>query len=148
LPSDLPALDVPAGVNETVKRAYDRLAESVKEFHHALSLAEATLPRCDVTSPGCRKAFRDLTEHLVAAREHRGEMSPRCPGTSAEAKAFYDRYEEQARYADARMAKLQAKIDAMVGKAGTPSGDAYAKIMAEAEGANPMPCLKYSCKAW
>jgi hypothetical protein len=143
-PSSLPPLDVPAGVNETAKAHYERLATIVPQIHEKLDAAEkeAASP-CDILDPSC-KVWESLAAQLAAVDDQRRDLSPRCGGSSADARAFDERLELHQKVIQERIDAIQKGLQKRL--------DAAAKKQRWAEqqeaAAVPQPCLKFRCDEW
>jgi hypothetical protein len=141
----LPPLDVPAGVSDVAKGHYERLAQVVPEIHGHLDAAEAAIPSlCQIDDPKCSHAWSQIATHLANAEDRRSDLSPRCSGSSADARAFDERLALHDKAIGDRMASIQRRLDEILKTA------EHRKRWEEqrAAAAVPQPCLKFRCDDW
>lgn len=62
--SDAPPLDVPAGVSETARQKYERLASVMTRAYRILDEIDAELPNCSILDASCEPRFRKIADKL------------------------------------------------------------------------------------
>jgi len=140
---DMPPLEAPDGVPDSVRERYERLARVMTDAHRAVDDITSGVPSCDVTS--CEAQWRALATKVYEL-DGLFRFFFVCPGSSADAKAYGVRAEAHQQYYSERRARMDEKIATALG--GAAARKRWEELLREAGMANPMPCLSFACVDW
>jgi hypothetical protein len=145
--ADGPPLDVPAGVSETAREKYERLASVMTRAYGILDQIEADLPSCSILDPSCEPRFRRVADQL---NELDGLFQRFfvCGGASEEAKAYGEREKAHQEHYRKRRAGIEGQIESELSKDGERGRARWDALRREAYQAAPFPCLKFACPEW
>jgi hypothetical protein len=145
--SDVPPLDVPAGVSDTARENYERLASVMTRAYAILDQIQADLPSCSILDAGCRPRYRRVADKL---HELDGLFQRLfvCEGSSEEAKAYAARERAHEAYYRARRTKIETELESRLEKGGAPARARWQEQREQAYQAAPHPCLKFGCPDW
>ncbi len=142
---ELPPVDVPNDVNETARRYFEGLKSTMELVADKLDQAEAQLKKaCAIDRPDCDTHWQQVASRLAEVERRRGDLHPRCGGSSDDAKRYDERMKLHMAYIEERVKRIEATIAKQL------DSDDDRKRWAEQQekAVMPRPCLKYSCSDW
>jgi len=143
--SELPPLEVPSDVNETARRYFEGLKSTMELIDDKLDQAEAQLKKaCDIARPDCDAHWQQVASRLAEVERRRGDLYPRCSGSSEDATRYDERMKAHLAYLDARVKRIEASIAAQLDS----TADRERWTEQQEKAVMPRPCLKYSCSDW
>lgn len=146
-PEDDPDLATPAGVSEAASEHYASLRASVLSIRSQIDALGDSLPdACKITDQACDLQWRKLAEELLGIDRSIRRLPPRCGGSSADAKAYFEHRDRVTEHLRERLAALSKRISALVGTA--QEKQRWETHQRDAVEARPEPCLKFACTDW
>ena len=138
----MPSLEIPSGVSEAARSNYESLVTPMTRVHGLLDEIERVAPKCSMSA--CEDQWELVAKKLFELDESFG-FSYVCPGSSADAKAYFARQQEHMDFYEARRKDQTAWLS---GRLGEPGWARLQELVEKERYANPRPCLSYGCGDW